>query len=146
MGLLILFCLTLAQLLPGRTLSEAAFGYLALQLILSYFVSGYVKILNPEWRSGQALRDVFLFSAYPVSEGMRDWAERPRLLWVMSWAVILFEILFPIAFFLGDALILALIVAALFHLANAVLFGLNRFFWIWMAAYPSLLWLQDRAF
>jgi hypothetical protein len=24
------------------------------------------------------------------------------------------------------------------------LFGLNRFVWVWIAAYPSLFWLQDR--
>ena len=27
--------------------------------------------------------------------------------------------------------------------ANACLFGLNRF-WIWICAYPSILWLQQR--
>ena len=44
------------------------------------------------------------------------------------------------------ALIAGLGLAALFHLANAVLFGLNRFFWIWMTAYPSILWFQHRVF
>jgi hypothetical protein len=38
----------------------------------------------------------------------------------------------------------ALCVAALFHLANAVLFGLNRFLWVWIASYPSILWLHGR--
>jgi hypothetical protein len=36
------------------------------------------------------------------------------------------------------------VVAAAFHLANACLFGLNRFLWIWLAAYPPLLWFQER--
>jgi len=31
-----------------------------------------------------------------------------------------------------------------FHLGNACIFGLNRFFWVWLAAYPSILWLQGR--
>jgi hypothetical protein len=39
-----------------------------------------------------------------------------------------------------------LALAAAFHLANACLFGLNRFFWVWLAAYPSLIWLQHRIF
>ena len=60
----------------------------------------------------------------------------------MSWAVILFELLLPISLFDQRLLIAALAIAALFHLANACLFGLNRFFWIWLAAYPSLLWFQ----
>lgn len=144
MGLLILYCLCLSHLLPAGLGQEAAFGYLAVQVILSYFISGRVKIVNPDWRSGQALQDVFAFSAYPVSEDLRRLAMRPRLLWAGSWGVMLFEVVFPLALLNGVVLIGALGVAALFHLMNAVVFGLNRFFWFWIAAYPSILWLQAR--
>lgn len=144
MGGLILMCLTLTHVMPSAVWQERAFGYLALQVILSYFISGKVKICNPDWRSGQALRDVFAFSAYPVSERLRALAGYPRLLWAAGWAVILFEVLFPVALLSQTTLIAALGIGAAFHLGNAVLFGLNRFFWTWLAAYPSLLWLQDR--
>ncbi len=90
MGLLALWCLTLSRLAPSAALQELFFGYLGLQLMLSYFISGGVKIVNPDWRSGRALADVFRFSAYPVSEDLRRWAERPRVLLAMSWAVMLF--------------------------------------------------------
>lgn len=146
MGLLILFCITLAQLLPSQKWQEHAFGYLALQLVLSYFIAGWVKVINPDWRSGRALRDVFLFSAYPVSESMRAWATHPRSMLWASWAVMIFELLFPFTILNRETLAAGLIVAALFHLANACLFGLNRFFWTWLAAYPSILWLQNRIF
>ncbi len=146
MSLLILCCLTLTHFMPTIRLQEAAFGYLALQLVLSYFIAGWVKIVNPEWRNGQALMDVFRFSAYPVSEVLRNWADYPRLLHVMSWAVILFELAFPFSLITQTTLIIGLIVAITFHFANACLFGLNRFFWIWLAAYPSILWLQERLF
>ncbi|MCF6432052.1 HTTM domain-containing protein [Leisingera sp. MMG026] len=144
MSLLVLCCLTAARWLPSEQWQEYAFAYLAGQLVICYFISGQVKIVNPEWRSGRALQDVFRFSAYPVSEDLRGLADRPRLLWAMGWAVMSFEVLFPLALFSREALVLALFTAALFHLANACLFGLNRFFWIWLAAYPSLFWLQDR--
>ena len=144
MGLLTLYCLTLTQALPPGPAREGAFGYLAVQVLLSYFISGQVKVINPDWRSGRALQDVFAFSAYPVSEDLRRLAARPRLLWLMSWSVMLFELAFPVALFHPAPLIAALVVAALFHLANACLFGLNRFVWAWLAAYPSILWLQDR--
>ncbi len=146
MGLLILCCLCLTHWLPSERWREMAFGYLALQLVLSYFISGWVKVVNPEWRNGRALRDVFEFSAYPVSESLRRWAQRPQWLLYMSWIVMLFELLFPLSLLTASSLYVALIVAASFHLANACLFGLNRFFWIWIAAYPSLLWLQQRVF
>ena len=146
MGLLILSCLTLTHFMPTLQWQEYAFGYLAIQLALSYFISGWVKIVNPEWRNGMALRDVFLFSAYPVSDTLRDWSNWPKLLFTMSWAVMLFELLFPFTLFHQVTLIAGLIIAATFHFANACLFGLNRFFWIWIAAYPSIIWLQARVF
>lgn len=144
MGLLILFCLCVTHLAPTQTVRDAAFGYLAVQLVLSYLISGWVKIVNPDWRSGRALRDVFCFSAYPSSEDLRALAGYPRVVFGMSWAVMLFEIAFPATLLNPAALAIGLTVAALFHLANAVLFGLNRFFWTWLAAYPSILWFQDR--
>ncbi|MEM9062272.1 MAG: HTTM domain-containing protein [Pseudomonadota bacterium] len=144
MGLLILFCLSMAHLAPSDLWREMALGYLAVQVVLSYFISGQVKIANPDWRSGRALSDVFLFSAYPVSEGLRALAFRPRLFRTGSWAVMLFEVAFPLALLHPVLLIAALVIAVMFHLANAVLFGLNRFVWIWIASYPSILWLQDR--
>ena len=146
MSLLILGCLTLALFMPDDRGRAVAFGYLAAQLTLSYFVSGWVKIVNPDWRSGTALRDVFSFSAYPVSESLRGWADHPGLLRAMSWAVMGFELAFPLALLTRPTLIGALVVAATFHFANACLFGLNRFFWIWLVAYPSLLWFQQRLF
>lgn len=146
MGLLILCCVSLAHFMPNMHWQEPVFGYLALQLVLSYFIAGWVKIMNPEWRNGQALRDVFQFSAYPVSETLRGWAHRPQLLCIMSWAVMVFELLFPLALLTHTTLIIGLVLAAAFHLANACLFGLNRFFWIWLAAYPSIFWLQQRIF
>lgn len=146
MGLLILWCLTLSRLSPSPMLAELAFGYLGAQLTLSYFISGWVKVVNPDWRSGRALRDVFQFSAYPVAEGLRAFADRPRLLRAMSWGVMGFELAFPLTLLWTPALVAGLVVAGTFHLANACLFGLNRFFWTWLSAYPAILWLQGRIF
>ena len=128
MSLLILVCLCATHWVPPGPWQEIAFGYLALQLVLSYFISGWVKVVNADWRSGQALQDVFSFSAYPVSEGLRAFAHQPRLMLVMSWAVMGFELLFPASLISQPTLILALTVAATFHFANACLFGLKPFF------------------
>ena len=146
MGLLALWCLVLTRLLPVPALKDLAFGYLGAQLLLSYVISGGVKVVNPDWRSGRALRDVFQVSAYPVAENLRGLAERPRLLRAMSWAVMGFELVFPLTLLWRPALIAGLVAAATFHLANACLFGLNRFFWTWLSTYPAILWLQGRLF
>jgi len=141
MSLLILCCLCLVSWMPVQHVREYIFGYLAIQLVLSYFIAGWVKIINPDWRTGQALQDVFRFSAYPVSESLRGWSNWPQMLCLMSWCVILFEICFPLVLISPILLMIGLSIAALFHLTNALLFGLNRFFWIWLAAYPALVWL-----
>jgi hypothetical protein len=146
MSLLVLCCLCLTHVAPSEYWREVAFGYLAIQLALSYFISGWVKVVNPEWRTGLALRDVFQFSAYPVSESLRGWQASPRVLFFASWYVMLFELLFPLAFFSKTSLILVLAIAATFHFSNACFFGLNRFFWTWIAAYPSIFWFQVRIF
>lgn len=146
MGLLVLTCLTLINFIPSEAWQAIVLGYLAVQLTLSYFVSGWVKITNKEWRTGRALSDVFAFSAYPVSEQLRQFSNQPKLMAIMSWSVMGFELLFPLALLNQTALIIALTIAALFHLANAFLFGLNRFFWIWLVAYPSLIWFQIEFF
>jgi hypothetical protein len=85
MSLLVLLCLTCAFTLPEPGWRELAFGYLGMQLLLSYFMSGWVKIVSADWRSGRALRDVFLFSAYPAGENVRRWAGHPRMVLAAGW-------------------------------------------------------------
>ena len=144
MSVLVLLCVWLSHLAPSTLWQEIAVGYAVLQLILSYFQAGWVKLVNPEWRSGKALREVFGWSAYPVAHSLRHLSERKTLLWFASWCVIVAELLFPLAFFYQSTLIAALICAGCFHLANAVLFGLNRFVLAWISAYPLALWFQER--
>ena len=144
MSILLLLCLWGSHIAPSRLWQEIALGYGALQLTLSYFQAGWVKLINPEWRSGKALAEVFSFSAYPVSESLRALSKRNQLLFVASWGVIIGELLFPLALLNIIALTVALGFTACFHLANAILFGLNRFFWSWLAAYPIIIWFQER--
>jgi uncharacterized membrane protein YphA (DoxX/SURF4 family) len=124
MGLLILSCLCLVHFMPSLRAREAAFGYLALQVLLSYFIAGWVKITNPEWRTGRASRDILLFSAYPASESFQAGADSPRSVCLASWAVVLFELFFPLALLSPLALVIGLTLAALFHFVNA--YGTSR--------------------
>ena len=58
MSLLGVSCLALAYVTPNLVLKETALGYLAVQGVLSYTISGWVKLINPEWRNGRALREI----------------------------------------------------------------------------------------
>jgi len=142
MSMLILSCLCLIYFIPLQ-FAKYIFAYLALQVIFSYFVAGWVKVINREWRSGQALEDIFSFSAFPASESLRSWANAPRVLLALgSWSVIGFELLFPLVLCSQPALLIGLVFACCFHLINIYILGFNRFVWVWLAAYPSVIWFQ----
>ncbi|BDU53060.1 hypothetical protein LINBF2_12950 [Limnohabitans sp. INBF002] len=118
---------------------QAGFWYIAIQAITSYFMSGAVKLLRREWRNGSAMT-IFLNGAIygPLS------ATHPLLnKWLAmlgSWGFIVWEILFPIS--LVDPRLAAVFcaVAALFHFLVFWFFGLNRFFWAWLCAFPAIIW------
>ena len=142
MTLLILCCLNFISLFPNHIFQEMAFMYLALQAIMSYFIAGLVKIINPDWRSGLALKDIFHFSAYPMTEQMRSLKDKSNWLLALSWFIIATELVFPCILINHIFLYTLLIIAFSFHIANTVIFGFNRFLWIWLAAYPSLIWFS----
>lgn len=144
MGLLILWTLLVGELASPVLLREAAFGYLALQLTLSYFLAGAVKLRDPEWRDGRALTRIFRDSIYPVSESLRGWAERPARMRALGGAMLAFELLFPLCLLHPATLKAGLAVAFVFHVGNALILGLNRFVWVWLAAYPAVVWFQTR--
>ena len=99
--------------------------YLAVQLTLSYWVAGLVKLKHKDWRNGSALTRL---TGLPGQ---------------LAWPVLLWECTFPLAWLNHGLCLGYLAVGLVFHLANAKILGLNRFFWIWLAAYPSLLGIQS---
>jgi hypothetical protein len=118
---------------------QAGFVYISLQTVSSYFVSGWVKLLRPEWRSGRALT-VFLDTGVygPLS---RNSIYRNRIVsLVCSWSFTLWEGLFPLALLDVRLAMLWCTVAALFHFLVFWFLGLNRFFWAWISSFPPLIY------
>lgn len=117
---------------------RAGLWYVTIHAISSYFVSGWVKLLRPEWRSGRAMT-IFLnggvYGPLPVNSLLRN----PRVAQWGSWAFTLWEGFFPLALLHPLLALLFCAVAALFHGLVFWFFGLNRFFWAWMASFPAIL-------
>jgi hypothetical protein len=133
--ILTLLSLTISCLIPS--LATPMMGYLAFQIILSYFLAGLVKFKNSEWRSGKALKNLFLGPNYSPPIFLIRIFEKKSISFVFCWLTIVLELLFPMI--LGSNHIMVFLVfAGMFHLFNFVSFGLNRFFWSWLAAYPAL--------
>jgi hypothetical protein len=118
---------------------QAGFWYIAIQAITSYFMSGAVKLLRPEWRNGSAMT-IFLNGAIYGPLSATHPLRNKWLAMMGSWGFIVWEILFP--FSLVDPRLAAVFcaVAALFHFLVFWFFGLNRFFWAWMCSFPAIIW------
>jgi hypothetical protein len=137
-GLLIAQGVTLVS--DEQTGWSAGRGYIAIQTLSSYFVSGWIKLKRPEWRNGQALT-VFLNSGLHGPLSPDSVFRRPFVARVCSWAFIVWEGLFPLVLihppWIGGFVALAL----LFHFLVFWFFGLNRFFWAWATNLSSLFFL-----
>ena len=102
-------------------------------------MSGAVKILRPEWRSGRAMT-IFLngaiYGPLPPAHPLRH----PKLAMLGAWSFILWECAFPLALLAPTHAVVFCAVAAVFHFLVFWFFGLNRFFWAWMASFPAIVW------
>jgi hypothetical protein len=118
---------------------RTALWYVTVQTVSSYFVSGWVKLLRPEWRSGAAL-PVFLDSGVygPLNtDSVYRW---PRVAWLLSWAFTVWEGCFVLALLDIRWALVMCTTGILFHFMVFWHFGLNRFFWAWLASYPAVVY------
>ena len=125
--------------LEHLAIAKYAFAYIALQLTLSYLVAGWVKLKNPEWRSGIAMPAFLKTPRYDSPpEWVRKLFEKPARAKAISWTIIIMECAFPLAWWSPAFCLFFLSLALIFHVLNFWVFGLNRFVFAWLAAYPAL--------
>ncbi len=122
----------------SQTVALGSLGYIAFHLTLSFFVSGVAKLASPAWRSGHALRQLVTTSNYGPPAIFARLLSQPALSFLLGWLIIVFECAFPFAFFMEGSVMMIIVTALFFHILNYCLFGLNRFFFAWLAAYPVL--------
>lgn len=138
MLLVVLLAIAIGRSFPAH--AGAALAYAAVQLVLSYFVAGIAKLGDPAWRAGRALPILVALPQYRVPRRAAALLATPRAGRVLAFAMLAFECTFPLALLHPTACIAYLAIGACFHLGNAVVFGLNRFLWIWLAAFPALMY------
>lgn len=126
-----------AVLLPE--FERAFLFYLALQVTLSLFLGGLHKARHRQWWNGEALMRALRLETLDVPGLLRSWTKFPAALRAMGWTVVLFELVFPVVLFTPSLRAPFIALALAFHAFNAYSFGLNRFFWAWVAAYPAIL-------
>lgn len=128
----------------SRLVATAGLWFIGLQAVLAYFAAGVAKLLSPTWRSGEALRRVVNTETYGTAALARLLHGRPTLSRVLSWQVIAFQVLFPLALISGPTVCLLLLAwGGTFHVVSAVVMGLHRFVWAFLAAYPAIWYCMD---
>ncbi len=118
---------------------RAGLWWVTLQLITSYFMSGWVKLKHRGWRNGTALPLFLETGIYGPLSPSSPWRQ-PALARAVAWGFILWEGLFALVFLDIRLAWVGCGLGLLFHLLVFWYFGLNRFFWAWLATYPALLY------
>lgn len=115
--------------------------YIGVQAVLSYWVAGLVKLIEPGWRHGQTLAQILLYSTYQIPPCIKKLANKKSFMLLASWMTILIEVSFPVYLFNTKALVIVLFFMFVFHLTNAIIFGINRFIFAWLTTYPAIYFL-----
>ncbi|GHD98425.1 hypothetical protein [Streptomyces alanosinicus] len=136
----ITFCaLLLTDLHPTATTTRLTLWFLALQACLAYFSSGIHKVTSPVWLDGTGLTGVLRTRRYGHWRLGAALAAHPALARWASRGVGLTETLFPLVLIAPPSwLPVLLALGVLFHLACAVIMGLNCFVWAFTALYPAV--------
>lgn len=127
-------------------LMKASLWFIALQTCISYLTAGVGKFFNQGWRNGYGLFNVVnnQMNGLPPQLAMFFY-QHQTIGKIFTWFTIGIECTFPLVLLFGQPFVfLFLVWGMLFHLANAILLGLNKFFWVWLATYPAILFVTQR--
>ncbi|WP_431919178.1 alpha/beta fold hydrolase [Micromonospora wenchangensis] len=118
---------------------DACLWFVALQSVLSYTVSGWAKLPSETWRSGRALPGITRTLTYGDPQVWQLMRRYPRLTNLAAHGVLAMECAFPLAYAAkGRPAPYLLATAGAFHLVNARVMGLGRFFWAFTSTYPAV--------
>lgn len=118
---------------------DLALSFIAAQLVLAYFVSGFTKLFGPEWTNGTALERVMRTHTYGDETFYRILRRYPGLGELLSHVTVAVETLFPLLALNRHTRLPALAMMGGFHVANAHFMGLGRFMLAFVGTYPTVL-------
>lgn len=125
------YCLPLND--TARTVAAL---FIAVQLVLSYLVSGLAKLISPVWRGGSAISLITRTSTY-CTQGLAKVLGRPLISTTLCWATIIFEVGSPFLLLAGRPGAIGLILMGTsFHVGVALAMGLTTFIFAFIAAFP----------
>lgn len=139
MVLVVLAACLIGRLGADPIATRAAVTFLAAEVTLAYLVAGLAKATSPYWRSGQAFPMIVRTRMYGQPIARRVVNRFPRAGRAASYAVIWWESLFVLSLTAPPAFVAVLFALGVgFHAGCAVVMGLNRFMWAFVASYPAV--------
>ena len=121
---------------------RAVFAYLGFQTVFSYFISGFIKARHPGWRNGRALQEFLRSNRYGTPRVVSELLQIPGVPRALSVTLLLFELSFPLVLTGPWLAWIFLVIGIVFHYLVYRVYGLNRFFWAWLSAYPAVYFLS----
>lgn len=115
--------------------------FIVIQMYVSYFFTGYNKLKSSSWNRGKGLILVMnndLFGNRTIQKFLIDRGRVFNI--ILCWGIILFQLLFPLFASMQWSMYYILIIGVIFHLSLAVISNLNDFFWIYISAYPIIIY------
>ena len=116
-----------------------AFWIIRLQLLLAYAVTGVQKLTGEYWLGGQAVGIVSTDPDY----GPAFLSDMPQLSMALTYATLLFQLLFPLAVWWRPTRWSWMALGVVFHLSTGVSFGILDMGLAFIACYP--VWFTDTA-
>jgi hypothetical protein len=130
-----LFAFSLPLTEMART---AALGFIAAQLVLSYWTSGIAKVFSPAWREGSAVHLITRMATY-CSPGLARACGKRSVSMMFSRLTILFEVCGPVLLLVGRRGAFTFVaLGTLFHFGIAITMGLTTFLFAFLAAFPII--------
>ena len=124
--------------LPHEPMATCAFWIIRVQLLLAYFATGLHKLTGTSWLDGTAMGIVASDPAF----GPLWIVDHPLIASITTWAVLAFQLTFPIAVWFRRTRYGWMLLGILFHLATALWMDIPEMGLAFIAAYP--IWFDDQ--
>lgn len=131
--------MTLARLTDRPAVQDAALWAVGLQGVLSYTVSGWVKLVGTTWREGRALEGVTRTMTYGSEPAWKLFRKYPRTTKVLGASVLALECAAPLSMLPGGRLAKPYAAATTsLHMGIAGTMALGRFVPSFTALHPAM--------
>lgn len=144
-SLMIILALLLQKIAPTHLVTMAVFWFIALQACLSYLTAGIAKLFNTNWRHGEGfIHIVGSYNLVPLKGVGLFFSRHYQASKFINWWVIIFECFFPLVMVIGRPYCwIFLALGIIFHASIAICLRLGKFFWVWIATYPVLIFITQ---